>query len=351
MTTAAVAEQPAAEPMEERTVHQAKCRECATTVTFKANATGTGFVLVGHTAPDPEATFGASAMGLPLCPDGHGEMQITDEQIPAADAIRQVAEQVNGEAQQMGLPGVGAELFNYRDCYLEFEKKFLERKLLKDTEDEDHERYKESKKKREKCDEVISKMGLEFARWRAEKAAQSRPGSDTAIGICRFEQLHPGVPCPLPHDGIDADVLGSESHGVEANNFLVNRECEQTIARLALVPHVGFTVEILRGLPIEDLSMLQAWAGDFEDRDEAGRAELLKELPKALAKAHIAGEAVEGTQICTECGQELFFVGEGESPLPVGTLVGADCQGKAKQVGNRYPDKKKKASRRRAAGE
>lgn len=350
--TTAVAEQPVEQtteqPIEERPVHLGKCAECGTSIRFRSTASGAGFVLVDA---DPEASFGVSN-GIPVCCGL--EMSVADDRLPASEAISQVAERVNGP-QQAALPGVIE--FNKPGAYDMLEAMFVERDAAKKIEDEHHETYKRSKKARETLDEKINLAGLEFRRRRVEKTAGPAAAA-TALERCRFEQLHPGVPCPLCTDPTwqRTTAPASEEHGVDAHNLLIRRECEQTVELLKSIPHVGFTVDDLIAMDLETRSILEAWVRDYDDHPDR-REELLTELPKPIDTAHKAGLIEGGTgdqppqQLCRECGMVLFTI-EGEEPaLFEGTLVGTGCQGKAKKVGHRYPPKKKAARRRRADAE
>jgi hypothetical protein len=71
--------------------HLARCAECGFSVRFRALSAGaaTGFILIGS-----EQSLGIGDNGRPMCPNGHGEMAIADDQIPAGDAITQVAEKI-----------------------------------------------------------------------------------------------------------------------------------------------------------------------------------------------------------------------------------------------------------------
>lgn len=81
--------------------HRAVCAECKAHVTYALLASGHGFMVLESS--EPELVFGVGESGQPVCPHGHGEMQLADEQIPAVDAISQVAEQVNGSPEQRAL--------------------------------------------------------------------------------------------------------------------------------------------------------------------------------------------------------------------------------------------------------
>lgn len=74
--------------------HKAVCSECGAHVTYALTSSGHGFMVLETS--DADTTFGQGEGGQPLCPRGHGEMQLADEQIPVADAITQVVEQTSG---------------------------------------------------------------------------------------------------------------------------------------------------------------------------------------------------------------------------------------------------------------
>lgn len=315
-----------------RPIHLAKCRECAAAVKFQPTASGTGFTLVD---PDPEARFGAGSTGLPMCPNGHGEMMIADEAIPVADAISQVAEKVNGTPQQASLPGT-VPPFNFEGAYFEIEAKAVEVDALRSVENEHHETFKESKKAREKAEEVLGKMILEFRRRRREKDAGGPEAQPPTVERCRFEQLNPGVPCPLCTDATwdRSTAPASEEHGVAAKDVLEGRELAQCVERLKLVPIYGISVEYLRSLPMDQRSSIEAWAGDVEDHPDERDRWMEDGLPPGLEGAHKASDASgDGQQQnCTECGLLIGF--EGEEPYPAGAFVGTGCKGKERQ---RYP--------------
>lgn len=347
-------EAPATEqPIDEQPIHGAVCDECKHTVAFRMLGSGAGFAIINHGYAAREVSFGVGPNNRPECPLGHGEMTIADDKLPASEAISQVAERVNGP-QQAALPGVIE--FNKPNAYDVLETMFVERDAAKKIEDEDHERYKRSKKARETLDEKINIAGLEFRRRRVEKTAGPAAVS-TALERCRFEQLHPGVPCPLCTDPTwqRTTAPASEEHGVDAHNLLIRRECEETVELLKSIPHVGFTVDDLLAMDLETRSILEAWVRDYADHPDR-RDELMAERPRPIDTAHKAGpyDATEPSapdQLCRECGAVLFTVTETDPALYEGTLVGTGCEGKAKKVGHRYPKGKKKAQTRRQRAE
>jgi hypothetical protein len=100
--------------------HRAVCMvdRCAIDVTYRLTSSGGGFIVLSVTGTDLDTTFGMGTGGRPICPvDGHGEMTLADETIPAADAFAQVADKLKG-AQQVALPGV-FPAFNYAGAFNE----------------------------------------------------------------------------------------------------------------------------------------------------------------------------------------------------------------------------------------
>lgn len=108
---AAPAEAAVTEPATDTPVtHKAVCRECDAHVTYALTSSGHGFMVLETSEAD--VSFGQSDSGLPLCPRGHGEMLLADEQIPVADAITQAAE-LQGSENGHGTPAQRA-LFDTR---------------------------------------------------------------------------------------------------------------------------------------------------------------------------------------------------------------------------------------------
>jgi hypothetical protein len=353
--------------MTDRPTHLAKCRECGQKMTFRPTSSGFGFTVVNHDNSDAEVSFGVSAAGLPMCPEGHGEMEIADDQIPVAEAFGHVAEQLAaGEAVQRSLPGI-VPVFNYQGAYLELEAKTVEVQALHDQWAEDAETARESKKAWEKSAETLQKMGLEFRRRRREKAeggTAEDPGITDSVKPCRFEQLHPGVPCPIctndARRSASTVAPGSEEHGVEANQLLERQELEDCVAQLKDA-EIYTTVDAMLAMKVDQMAEVQAWAQEFSDTPADEQPGLLESLPTPLASTHRAGPAEKENsavdarliQFCQTCGDQLFvFDDEQEEGIPVGwrVLVAHPCQGKAKEVGHRYPEKKaKKTSRKKRA--
>lgn len=99
-----IAESITAEPMQ----HFARCEPCKAGVHFTPFASGNGFAIVTRNGYDHDTTFGIGPNNIPVCPvDGHGEMQLADDQLrPAHQAITEAAAKANGsgKAEQRKLP-------------------------------------------------------------------------------------------------------------------------------------------------------------------------------------------------------------------------------------------------------
>jgi hypothetical protein len=354
MTTAAVEEQPATEqPIEERPMHGAVCDECKHTVAFRMTASGGGFMVINHGYEDHEVSFGVGPNGGPMCPLGHGEMTVADDRLPASEAIGQVADAV---AQRIPFanPAFNDEnaleaIFAKNHEFEGFEKVYLDLK----------EKTKRAKDDMDECAVEQKKLIQHFEQAKAERQAENERRAaavargedpDAPLEKCRFEQLHPGVPCPQCSDPIRRAAMtvapGSEEHGVEAHRVLHDIECARTVAQLASVAIFVNLVE-LNAMSLEDLATVQAWAGDAADHPEERERWMGDGLPKGLGRPHVAGEPVgEGQQqTCTACGG---FIGLEDGPVfPAGALVGTNCEGKAKSTGQRYPKRGSKKGARR----
>src|SRR5436190_20327908 len=100
MTTAdAVAERPADTAIEERPTHLARCAfpldgdgPCGVEVTFRLTASGAGLMVLAVAGAPIDQAFGIGPNAMPLCPHGHGEMQLADEALPAAAAVKAALE-------------------------------------------------------------------------------------------------------------------------------------------------------------------------------------------------------------------------------------------------------------------
>jgi hypothetical protein len=122
-------------------IHLARCPTCHDSVAYRLTKSGTGIIVMAIQGYEDGSSFGLSDAGLPLCPRDHGELQLEDEQIPAEDAISQVA----GQLEQQNLPGV-TFTFNYEGCYLQLEDMAVEVDRLHREYESDAETARASKK-------------------------------------------------------------------------------------------------------------------------------------------------------------------------------------------------------------
>lgn len=154
-----VEEQPAVDTSAaEVRIHRAVCLApgCDVKVTYRPTASGGGFIVLERSGVAIDAAFGIGHQGHPVCPrDGHGEMALADEQLPASEAITRVAEKVGGEAQATKLP-FPAPPFNDANALAHIFEKRHEVKAL----EEKHEELAERKKKaKEQLDDANAQLG------------------------------------------------------------------------------------------------------------------------------------------------------------------------------------------------
>jgi len=255
--------------------------------------------------------------------------------------------------------------FNFEGAYLKLEAKSVEVDALHRQWQIDAEAAKGSKKAWDGAAETLQKMGLEFRRRRREKAENvTTSDSDATPDMCRFEQLHPGVPCPIctndARRAASTVAPGSQEHGVEAIQLLERQELEDCVAQLRDVEFYT-TVDAMLGMKVDQMAEVQAWAQECSEALAEDRADMLEDLPKALANTHKAGPTEPETssteaqmaQYCQVCGDRLYLLEDAnDAGIPVGwrVLLAEPCAGKAKRDGHRYPKGKKKTARK-APGE
>jgi hypothetical protein len=237
-------------------VHLAKCAECATAVKFRPNVTGTGFFLVDA---DPDVTFGVGEHGRPVCPNGHGEMAIADDQLkPVAEAFADAqtmllaaeADARGGAPVQGDLPGI-IPPFNYQGCYLELEAKAAEVDALHDEYIDAKEVAADAKKAWDKAAELYTKMALEFRRRRQSKGDDSPSLAEpTSRALaCTWDKAHPDEACPFCDTTLTIEqraaivrVIGEEILPTEANGH-----ADQVVTYRTKLD-VAETVDALAGL-------------------------------------------------------------------------------------------------------
>lgn len=274
--------------------HLARCAECDFDVRFRSLPSGAGFAIIGT-----ELTLGIGKNGRPICPRGHGEMAIADDQIPAADAIAQVADQLAAAEQQ---PLFEQPPFNSAGAYLELEGMAVEADRLHRIWEGDAKTAKESKQAAEEASRRHVTASLEFRRRRLLKR----------------------------------DVV---------------EDSAPQIATADLWDAVAQAGQIL--LP----GTIEAWS-DEERAAVAGWTTMPeRERPSVLGTPHIAADTVTSEAApgdtfvcCATCGARLSSTptaGEDSIKMyPPGAKVGTDCPGP--DVAHHYPERKK---RRRASAE
>lgn len=325
----------------EKPIHVATCH-CGATVTYQPTSSGNGFMILGRSGVDAEANFGVGPNGIPVCPvDGHGEMTLADEQMPAHEAITEAAEMLK-DAEQASLPGV-FPAFNFQGAYLELEQQALQVDRLAREHKEDAETARDSKKRWEKAADLFTKMAVEFNRRRREKAEPiAEPEPENAGGAlveCLFAERHFGAPCPL----CDGSTLGLEPSEIMPRDS--ESHVEQAVQMLDTRDANDLTEELEEAGIVIQGRIVKTWS---KDQREQVRAWLLTRSdlrPPVLGTGHIAAEVEAGAQVqaCKECGAVLLQINDGDEPYQPGILVGTDCDG----AGQAYPKTSRKKGGRK----
>jgi hypothetical protein len=350
-------------PADDRPVHLAKCDECGHTVRFRPSATGAGFVLVDA----GDATYGVGEAGRPICPDGHGEMAVADDQLkPAAEAFAEVAaRQAVSEPVQRTLPGVGS-VFNYSGCMNELEDQALLVRVLEDEQKEAARAATDAQKRLKDAKDKLVAMTLTF---RDRRRAKEAPGPDPKetgarsprLVKCTWEALHADAVCPLcgPDQNpiLIEQYLGNpgalppsdaEAHVDAVAQYLTACEIDETREALeALDTYIG--ADVIGEWTAEERASVRAYV----DQQELIKAATLGpgvdrlERPKVLGTPHLPAVLVDGIQTCAMCNEVLPLDDDHEA-YEVTDLVGTDCRRKPQAEPHRYPQtgKKKKTTAR-----
>lgn len=364
--TSAVEENPADAPAAERPIHLARCAECATAVKYQLTASGAGLILF-EAAPD--AIFGLSANGIPICPQGHGEMSIADETLkPAADAIAEALELQEAESgpTQRTLPGV-FPAFNYQGAYLELEQQAVECDRLRREHEDDAKTSRESKKDWDEAEALYTKMALEFRRRRREKAGEPKDAADMSADInrqadrepCTWEAKHPGVTCALCSNefiaAVVTRVLGQTvappdavAHADDVERLLLHEDVDVTQQALENVD-TYIDASVIATWSEAERAAVTAFAGALLDRANNVPDVVLPERPTILGKPHIPTQPQEGAmQVCALCEEVIAPNTDQHPAYEVTDYVGVDCAGKPAKVDHTYPTSKKKPSAAKA---
>lgn len=339
-------------------VHRAVCMVdgCTAAVTYRPTASGGGIFVLGRAGMDSDASIGMGPNGRPVCPvDGHGEMTLADETIPAADAFAQVTEKLDKPVQG-DLPGILPQ-FNYQGCYLELEAKAAEVDALHDDYVRAKEEAADAKKAWDKAAELYTKMALEFRRRRQAKGDDNAPTTAAPAAIkCVWDQAHQDDACPLCDMSISIEqraeivrILGAEILPVHANSH-----ADQVVEYRTRVD-VMATANALHEVVYDvHLATIAEWTPQqrAEVRAWAENETTFEDLPAVLGRPHIAGPAGEQAQCCTECGVVLRTYDDIADALPAGARVRTNCTGAQAEPEHHYPDTSKpKKARSRAKAE
>lgn len=373
MTTAAVDDRPSeTDTTPERPVHLAKCAECAAAVRFRPSTSGASFTLVDA---DPDATFGIGEHGLPLCPNGHGEMGIADDQLkPVPEAFADAStmlQRASAEAPvQRTLPGV-VPAFNFQGCYMELEQQATIVEALRKEYEDDARVAKDSKKAWDDAEDKFTKMALEFRRRRQAKDEEreeraAHPGADASgrLVACIFEQQQAADTCPFCRGDVAETVLtrlgyhsgaippaDAVAHVDAARAFYVDLEVEETVQALETV-RVFVDAGTVEGWTPEDRHAVTEWT-DYQAASGSAHAANVPvpERPAILGKPHIPARTPAGErQLCSICEVVLALGTDDQPHYLEADLVGVDCPGKPPAEGHRYPQTgARKASKKKAA--
>jgi hypothetical protein len=340
---------PTGEPPPHKPVqHEARCVnvDCGIRVVYQPTASGAGFSIV-ECAGAYEQSFGVGPHGIPECPNGHGEMELADEQLPAAEAFALAQEKLNAPAERR-LPFPAAR-FNPEAANESIFKQRGVVRLKLSIEESKHDAYKKAKKEREEEETVlgalIDKFEQQHDEWIAElerqeeRAAAGHP-DDTNLVACLFEQRNQGQACPVcrSDDLKPATARDSEAHLEEVAEVLDVRSATEVSDALEFID-ILVPILTIRGWDQEQRAAVLEWATHGDSSQPR------PERPKVLGTGHIASKPVDGEpQTCTQCDAVLIaghIDGERDIDPPnyydEGTIVGVDCAGRAKTDGHRYP--------------
>jgi hypothetical protein len=350
-------------------VHLARCTECGICVHYKSLPSGTGFTLV-----DSDLALGIGDNGRPICPEGHGEMELADDRLPATEAINQVAEDIqrgvmtarevrdrdDAEKQRLPFPipaynyqGVLASLVDKRHEVAKLEKKVDDRKeLLKAAKDELDTANVQLGKMIDQFEQDEIDRRQAVAR---QEADSQREEAAPRLVRCSWEVAHPDEDCPMCADEkLRPLAPDSMLHVEQVDRYRYLQESD-VIIELVRAAGIRLPQDVVNAWSVEDRAAVKAWAeieNGIADTPES------HERPAILGTAHVAegvttSEAAPGDtyQSCRECGARLLTVKTGGDPedaidkfepYPAGTLVGTDCPGAGPA---RYPKRgRKKAS-------
>jgi hypothetical protein len=280
-----------------------------------------------------------------------------DTTLPAAEAITQVAEQVNG-AEQMRLPGTTPP-FNLENAFKHIYEKERESAIAWEKADDLADRTKKARKQAEEYD---AELRLLIERYHEDKRQRELQIEREAQGLtdgttlvrCQWERMNVGEPCPVcsSEDLKNEPRFGardSEQHAVEVRNWQAEQDtCK--LRELLLPAGIVIDVATIAEWSPEQRRGVELWVEDAMETTSS-LEEARKTLPEAFGKPHVLdsepgfdGEQAYG--LCSACNARLFDIEDpnaDELPYPAGTLVGTDCSGEPART---LP---KRGSKKRAA--
>lgn len=315
--------------------HVARCRTCDVGAKYYLTVSGAGLVVLDLYGLAVDTPLGIGEGGAPVCPNGHGEMELADDTLPAGEAFEMVRKQLQGgdlEPLQGTLPGI-VPPFNYQGAYLELEAMAVECDRLRIDHEDKAGEAKKAKKRLDEASELYTKAAIEFRRRRREKVETGSPIADLDGDRCTFEQLHPDQLCPIckPQDP-SAEMAGfapptAAAHVQEAEDWLVKRSVQEVVDAIHAQAMVVSTETVLGWSPEERAGII-AWSTAIVEGTEPR-----PERPEILGKMHVAGVAIiDEPQTCTQCDAVLSEADGPSLRYEAGTLVGVDCKGKPKEA-------------------
>jgi ferredoxin-like protein FixX len=306
-------------------VHLARCTECGICV-----------------------QLGIGTNGRPVCPNGHGEMELADDRLPIEQAMEQVAEKLT-EPQRLPYP---SPPFNYEGALHEiFEME--QRKRHPRIEVQRRRRApEESEGRARRWPQQLSAL---IGTLQREHCTDRQAGSGESGG-------------PSGGDEPRALRVGTGAPGRDVPNVFRRRAVRSATQSMSISRAVGVFAVHRRDRRADGLSpglfFRPTSVNAMERRRSHGREGVGRDAdrsirrrsarPAILGTAHVAAdfttsEAVPGDtyQSCVECGARLLTYKTGDDegasfePYPAGTLVGTDCEG-AKEPA-RYAKRGKRA--------
>jgi hypothetical protein len=349
---------PATAVMEPPPTHLARCASCDYSVRYRPLASFGGFTLADET----DLLLGIGPNGRPVCPNGHGEMELADDRLPIDQAINQANEQLDARPQRLPYP---SPPFNYADVLHSLCEKRHDIAALEKRVDDRKDALKRAKDELDEANKELGRMIDRFERderdrldeiARREAAAAAGHPEETNLVRCAWEQAHQDENCPMCADDKLRPTVRDSSGHVEQVDRLIYLQDTAEIVSLVQDAGIRLSTDTVNAWSVEDRDAVKQWAEEKIGLADTPDLENGPRRPAILGTAHVAAdfttsEAVPGDtyQSCVECGARLLTYKTGDDegasfePYPAGTLVGTDCEG-AKEPA-RYAKRGRKAKR------